>query len=211
MSRIEPSGHYCPNVIARVYLEALEEVVGRNGLQAILNPAGLSHTIDNCPSRNMARRFGSSACSSLNGALEELDGQRRGGGVERQADLASSTRGLQVRGPLSGVGDLAFKSLRLGAKLRAELRRWQESLARPVIRCAPSRTVATIVSRLCSRARSAGATKPVTRFASHDEDCWKKGCIGSAAGGDSGSRRPSVWLRAAPYAVMPVTGHRLSR
>ena len=49
MSRIEPSGYYYPNLMGRIYLEAMEEIMGRNGLNAILNLASLPHLIDNYP------------------------------------------------------------------------------------------------------------------------------------------------------------------
>jgi len=35
--RIEPSGYFYPNKLARVYVVALEDVMGKNGLNAILN------------------------------------------------------------------------------------------------------------------------------------------------------------------------------
>lgn len=119
MSRIPPSGYYYPNLIARIYLEAMEEVMGKNGLNAILNLAGLKHLIDNYPPANLAKEFDFADYSALNGALEEMYGQRGGRGLELRAGRASFARGLQGLGPLSGASDLAFKLLPLSAKLRA--------------------------------------------------------------------------------------------
>jgi hypothetical protein len=119
VSRIEPSGYYYPNIVARVYLEAMEEVMGKNGLNAILNLAGLSHFIDNYPPLNLAKEFDFADYSALNGALEEMYGPRGGRGLQLRAGRASFARGLQGLGALSGVSDLAFRVLPLSAKLKA--------------------------------------------------------------------------------------------
>lgn len=58
MEPIPKSGLYYPNKIARLALTALEEVMGKNGLNAILNLAGLAYLIDNYPSDNLDRKFG---------------------------------------------------------------------------------------------------------------------------------------------------------
>ena len=46
MEPIPKSGLYYPNKIARIALTAIEDVMGKNGLNAILNLAGLTHLID---------------------------------------------------------------------------------------------------------------------------------------------------------------------
>jgi hypothetical protein len=117
----EPSGHYYPNRIARIYLLAMEEIMGKNGLNAVLNMAKLSNLIDNYPPDNLDKEFDFSAYSSLNGALEEMYGPRGGRGLALRAGRASFARGLQGFGALAGVGDLAFKVLPLGAKLKMGL------------------------------------------------------------------------------------------
>ena len=52
--QIPPSGYYYPNRIARIYLRALEEVMGRNGLNALLNLVGLQQYKDALPPNNLA-------------------------------------------------------------------------------------------------------------------------------------------------------------
>ena len=121
MSRIEPSGYYYPNRVARIYIEAMEEVMGKNGLNAVLRLAGLPHLIDNYPPANLAKEFEFADYSALNGALEEMYGPRGGRGLELRAGRAAFARGLQGLGALSGASDLAFKVLPLGAKLKAGL------------------------------------------------------------------------------------------
>jgi hypothetical protein len=119
--RIEPSGYFYPNKIARTYIIALEDVMGKNGLNAILNLAGLSHLIDNYPSDNFDKEFEFAEFSALNWALEEMYGPRGGRGLELRAGRAAFARGLPGFGPLAGVGDLAFRVLPLSARLKTGL------------------------------------------------------------------------------------------
>ena len=56
--KIQLSGLYYPNKFALLYLQALEEVMGKNGINAILNLAGLSHYINNYPPDNLDKGTG---------------------------------------------------------------------------------------------------------------------------------------------------------
>jgi hypothetical protein len=49
MEQIPKSGYYNTNKFARIALKAYEDVMGKNGLNAILNMVGLSNLIDNYP------------------------------------------------------------------------------------------------------------------------------------------------------------------
>ncbi len=118
MEAIPKSGLYYPNKIARIYLQAMEEVMGKNGLNAILNMANLKHLIDNYPPDNLERQFDFADYSALNGALEEMYGARGGRGLAQRAGRASFAQGLRNFGALAGAGDLAFKVLPLPAKLK---------------------------------------------------------------------------------------------
>ena len=118
MDKIEKSGLYYPNRIARIYLEAMEEVMGRNGLVAALRIAGMEEFIDNYPPSNLDREFDFADYSGLNGALEDIYGPRGGRGLALRAGRASFARGLKDFGALAGVGSAAFKILGRGTKLR---------------------------------------------------------------------------------------------
>jgi len=121
MEPIPESGLYYPNKIARIILEALEDVMGKNGLNAILNLAHLSHLINNPPSDNLDKAFDFAYVSAINLALEEMYGPRGGRGLALRAGRAAFAEGLRNFGALAGVGDLAFKVLPLQAKLRIGL------------------------------------------------------------------------------------------
>ncbi len=121
MEPIPKSGLYYPNKIARIAILSLEDVMGKNGLNAILNLAGLSSTIDNLPPDNLDRQFDFADFSAIWAALEELYGPRGGRGLAQRAGRATFNDALRNFGALAGVGDMAFKVLPLGAKIRIGL------------------------------------------------------------------------------------------
>jgi predicted hydrocarbon binding protein len=118
MDPIPKSEYNYPNKFALITLKALEEVMGKNGLNAILNLAHLPHLIDNFPPDNLERQFNFSDYTALNLALEEMYGPRGGRGLALRAGRALFADALRTFGALAGVGDLAFKVLPLQAKLR---------------------------------------------------------------------------------------------
>jgi predicted hydrocarbon binding protein len=118
MDQIPKSGFYYPNRFALITLEALEEVMGKNGLNAILNMAHLPHLIDNYPAPNLERLFDFSDYSMLNIALEEMYGPRGGRGLALRAGRATFADALRNFGAMAGVGDLAFKVLPMQQKLK---------------------------------------------------------------------------------------------
>lgn len=122
MRNIVPkSGYYYPNRIGRIYLEAMEEVMGRNGLNALLNLIGLKEYIQEYPPENLERAFDFSDFSNLNQGLDDIYGPRGGRGLALRGGRATFARGLKGFGALAGVGDLAFKVLPLATKMKIGL------------------------------------------------------------------------------------------
>lgn len=118
MDPIPKSGYYYPNKAGKITLESLVNVMGKNGLNAILNLAHLTNLIDNYPPDNLAREFDFSDLSAVNQALEEMYGPRGGRGLALRAGRATFSDVLRNFGALAGVGDLAFRVLPLNTKLR---------------------------------------------------------------------------------------------
>lgn len=118
MDPIPKSEYNYANKITLITLKALEEVMGKNGLNAILNLAHLPHLIDNYPPDNLEREFNFADFSALNLALEEMYGPRGGRGLALRAGRAAFADALRNFGALAGAGDLAFKVLPLQAKMR---------------------------------------------------------------------------------------------
>jgi predicted hydrocarbon binding protein len=121
MDPIPKSQYNYNNKFARITLEALEDVMGKNGLNAILNLAHLPELIDNYPPNNLDQEFNFSDFSALNQALEEMYGPRGGRGLALRAGRAAFADALRNFGALAGAGDLAFKVLPLHAKMRIGL------------------------------------------------------------------------------------------
>jgi len=57
MEPIPKSGYYYSNKMSRLTILALESVMGKNGVNAILNLANQKHLIDNYPPDNLGREF----------------------------------------------------------------------------------------------------------------------------------------------------------
>lgn len=121
MSPVQLSGLYYPNKFGLITIKSLEEVMGKNGLNAILNLAGLPHYIDNYPADNLEKGFDFAELSAIMVALEDMYGPRGGRGLALRAGRATFADALKNFGALAGVGDLAFKVLPLQAKLRIGL------------------------------------------------------------------------------------------
>jgi predicted hydrocarbon binding protein len=117
-ARMAPSGLYYPNKMVRIFLEALEDVMGTNGLSAVLNLAGLGEYRDKRPDDNLERQVDFTHIVRLELALEDMYGVRGGRGLAQRAGRALFAQGLKNFGALAGVGDLSFRVLPLSAKLK---------------------------------------------------------------------------------------------
>ena len=117
MAFIDKSGYHYPSKAGRIYLQALEDVMGKNGVSAILNLAGLKSWIDNYPADDIAPGIDFAEFSAINAALDELYGPRSGHGLARRAGWATFNKVLRNFGALAGVSDLAFKVLPLPTKI----------------------------------------------------------------------------------------------
>jgi len=121
MELIPTSGLFYPNKIARIALLALEDVMGKNGVNAILSLANLPNFSENLPADNLNREFDFAWFSSIWGALEELYGPRGGRDLALRAGKATFENGLRNFGALAGAGDLAFKVLPMHTKVKIGL------------------------------------------------------------------------------------------
>ena len=111
MDAVEKSGYYYANKFALIMLDALADVMGENGLKAILNLSHLPVLIDNYPPDNLKKEFDFANVSAINQALEEMYGPRGGRGLALRAGRSTFADSLKNFGALAGAGDLAFKIL----------------------------------------------------------------------------------------------------
>jgi predicted hydrocarbon binding protein len=105
--------------MGRIILLGLEEVIGKNGVNATLNLANLSYLINNYPPNNLDRSFRFDELSQTQVALEKLYGLRGGRGLALRSGRACFKYGLREFGPMLGCTDLAFRLLPLNAKIRS--------------------------------------------------------------------------------------------
>jgi predicted hydrocarbon binding protein len=107
----------CPNRMGRIVLSALEEILGRSELHALLRSASLVEYIDPPAERDLAMPFGHLA--ALQSALEDIYGTRAGRGLALRAGRACFKYGLHEFGPQLGATAPAFRLLPLPAKLES--------------------------------------------------------------------------------------------
>jgi hypothetical protein len=121
---------FYPNLMGRIYLEAMEEVMGKNGINAVLNLAKLGHLIDSYPPQNLDRAFSFGDFGKLGQAIDDMYGPRGGRGLALRAGRAAFADGLSKFGALVGASELAFKVIPLGTKLKVGLRATAETFTK---------------------------------------------------------------------------------
>jgi predicted hydrocarbon binding protein len=110
--------YYYPNRMGRILLLAMEEILGRSGVNSVLNLADLQTYISNYPPFNQDLGFSFEDISHLQSGLEGAYGPRTGRGLALRVGRATFKYGLREFGPELGLTDLAFRLLPLPAKLR---------------------------------------------------------------------------------------------
>lgn len=110
--------YYYPNKMGRIILLAMEEIMGRNGVNAALNLAKMRHLINNYPPNNFDRQFRFDDIGAIMQSLDDMYGPRGGRGLALRAGRACFKYGLKEFGPVLGIADLAFRLLPLNMKLK---------------------------------------------------------------------------------------------
>ncbi len=108
-------------MIARIYLDVLEDIMGKNGLNSVLHKAGLERLIDNYPPKDLKREFDFADFSMLNQALDDTYGPRGGRVFALRGGKAAVNAGLEAFGAAVGLGGLAMRVLPLEVKLKIGL------------------------------------------------------------------------------------------
>lgn len=109
---------FYPNLMGRMYLLSLEDVMGRNGVSALLNLAGAPHLINNYPPHNYRREFAFHDLSRISQATATMYGQRGARGMELRAGRFAYNQALREFGPLLGLSDLALKLMPMTMKMK---------------------------------------------------------------------------------------------
>ncbi len=123
----ETSGYYYPNNMGRIVLQALEEVMGRNGVNALLTLAKLRHLVNNFPPNNLEKGFPFADFGAITQALDDMYGPRGGRGLGIRAGRAAFKYALREFGAVLGIADLAFRLLPLGMKMKVGINTFAET------------------------------------------------------------------------------------
>lgn len=117
---------FYPNQMGRAILLSMEEVMGRNGVHAILKLASLSSMIENYPPDDKEREFSFSTLSTMTDTLEQVYGPHGGRGLALQIGRACFNSGVRQYGTQMGITEMAFRLLPLPAKVNAGAKAFAE-------------------------------------------------------------------------------------
>jgi hypothetical protein len=98
------------NSLVRQALTSAQEVMGDNGLNAVLRTSGLERFIGNLPPNNLEPSIQASQYAKLNQAIEDFYG-RAGKGMLRRIGKASFQYAVREQSALLGVAGVALKLL----------------------------------------------------------------------------------------------------
>jgi len=98
------------NALVRQALTSAEEVMGENGLNAVLRSSELDRFIGNFPPDNLEPSINVSQYGKLNGAIEAFYG-RGGRGMLRRIGKASFQYAVREQAALLGIAGVALKLL----------------------------------------------------------------------------------------------------
>lgn len=115
------NGCYFPNRLGRIVLLAFEEIMGKNGLNSILNLSGLSSLIDNYPPDDDKRAVPLEIFAQLQSSLERGYGPHGGRGLALRAGRVFFSNGLRTYGPELGLNDITFRLQPADLKLMSVL------------------------------------------------------------------------------------------
>ena len=117
---------YYPNQMGRIILMSMEEVMGRNGVNALLKLASQQSLIENYPSADTKLAFPFSTVGALGGTLEQAYGPHGGRGLAIRIGRACFNQGVRQYSAQMGLTEMAFRLLPLPAKLNAGARAFAE-------------------------------------------------------------------------------------
>ncbi len=111
--------YYYPNRMGRIILLSMEEVMGQNGVNAILKLGQRPSLINNYPPDNNELKFPFATVTNLTEMMEHAYGPHGGRGLALRVGRACFNYGVRQYGTQMGITEMAFRLLPLPAKLSA--------------------------------------------------------------------------------------------
>ncbi len=129
MTSIPKSGYGYPNLAARIFLLEFENLMGKNGVSALLNRAGLEAWITALPADDTERGVDFAEFSALLAALDDLYGPRGGRGLARRAGWAAFPQMMTRLEALQPLVDLPTRGITPTEKLQLALQSLAEAFS----------------------------------------------------------------------------------
>ena len=111
------STFFYPLKMGKIILLGMQEVMGVNGVDAILRLAPLENFTQNSPQVNAEHSLSFETMSLLQSTLEQAYGPRGGRGLALRVGRACFKHGLKEYGSMLGLTEIAFRLLPLPTKL----------------------------------------------------------------------------------------------
>lgn len=109
---------FYPLKMGKIILRGMEEVMGTNGVNALLQLAPLENLLQNSPNINLEHAIPFETVSLLQSTLEQIYGPRGGRGLALRVGRECFKYGLKEYGSMLGLTEIAFRLLPLPTKLR---------------------------------------------------------------------------------------------
>lgn len=113
--------YYFPNRISRILLLAMHEVMGENGINAVLNTSRLQHLISNYPPPNFLPGMSFDEMGQLFDAVEGIYGIRGGRRLAWRSGEVCFKYGIEGFGGVIGFADFALRLLPIKLRVRIGL------------------------------------------------------------------------------------------
>lgn len=110
---------YYPQKLGRTILLGMEEVIGRSGVDSILQLASLDFIIQERSTTYADKTFSFETVSLLQSTLEQKFGPRGGHGLALRVGRATFNHGVKEYGSMLGLTELTFRLLPLSTKLHS--------------------------------------------------------------------------------------------
>lgn len=114
---MSPGPFFYPEKMGRIILQGMEEVMGANGMNAVLRLGNLEKLMQDAPPAHADRPLPFETVSAIMQALELTYGARGGRGVALRVGRATFKCGLKEYGSMLGLTEMAFRLLPLPTKL----------------------------------------------------------------------------------------------
>jgi predicted hydrocarbon binding protein len=113
--------YYYPNRMGRIFLIAMNDIIGVHGVNATLNLAGVPDLVNNYPPNNLKLGFKFEHLAAIQETMDDVFGSRGGRVLALRTGRETFKYALKDFMPVLGIADLSFRPLHLGIKLKIGL------------------------------------------------------------------------------------------